>query len=230
MSSGSGSGGGGFRDRRGRVAAQRIRHQADGAVFDPGGLVGGGAVRLALLPHRLDAQQQRAGTPRLAHHGRGLGGAFQDARGVGGVFAGQPQAVQGLGVGGDELGGERHLLGVGGQQGGDFGDGGVVAADEIFLRVGGGRGKAGPEGVDDLVVHIPWELEGEVGRHGWEAVVHGGNMVLVTLSFNVITATRCRRGGRRVAADFRPIIDCWPFAITCASRCRGGLPATAGPR
>jgi len=36
-----------------------------------------------------------------------------------------------LGAGGDELGGEAGLLGVGRQQGDGLGDGGVVAADEV---------------------------------------------------------------------------------------------------
>ena len=47
----------------------------------------------------------------------------------------QPQAVHRLGVGGDELGSQIRLLGVGGQQAGDLTDGGIVAAGEVLGRV-----------------------------------------------------------------------------------------------
>ena len=81
----------------------------------------------------------------------------------------------GLGVGGDVLGGEGGLVGVGGEQGGDQGDGGVVAAGEVFRGVGDRRREGGAEGVDELVVHVAGEEEGEVGVGG----VHGGSMALV---------------------------------------------------
>lgn len=48
----------------------------------------------------------------------------------------QPQADHRLGIGGDELGGDLHLLGVGGQQAGDLGDGRVVAASAVVGRGG----------------------------------------------------------------------------------------------
>jgi hypothetical protein len=48
----------------------------------------------------------------------------------------QPQADHRLGIGGDELGGDLHLLGVGGQQAGDLGDGRIVAAGAVVGRSG----------------------------------------------------------------------------------------------
>ena len=167
-------------------AARRIRHQPDGAVLDPAGLVGGGAIRLAFLARDLDAQQQRSRTPRLAHHAGGLGGAFQDEVWVTWVFAGQSQAFHRLGVGGHILGGQRHLLGICGQQRGNLGDGGVVAAGEVFGGVGHRWRERGGERVDGLVVEVAGKLKGEVGRFGRGTVVHGGSIALVMLPSNVI--------------------------------------------
>jgi hypothetical protein len=86
-------------------------------------------------------------------------------------------------VGGDKLSGETGLVGGGGQQCGDNGDGGIVAADEVLGRVGDGRWERRAEGVDGLVVDVPGELEGEVEWFGFD--FHGGNMELVIVSVNV---------------------------------------------
>ena len=52
----------------------------------------------------------------------------------------QPQADHRLGIGGDELGGDLHLLGVGGQQAGDLGDGRIVAAARSSAEAVSGGG------------------------------------------------------------------------------------------
>jgi hypothetical protein len=44
--------------------------------------------------------------------------------------------------------------------------------------------------VDELVVGVPGELVGEVGRFGWGRLVHGRSMVLVKVSVNVIYPIR----------------------------------------
>src|SRR6202035_1110312 len=51
------------------------------------------------------------------------------------VLAGEAQAVHGAGVGGDNLGGELGLEGVGGMQSGDRGHRGFIARGAIFRRV-----------------------------------------------------------------------------------------------
>ena len=124
------------------------------------------------MARRLDAQQQRPCTPRLAHHAGGLRGASQDAREIRRMHPCQPQAVHRLGVGGDELGGEVGLRGVGGQQPGHLRDGGVVAVSEVFRCVGERRREGGVEGVDELPVGVAGELEAEVGLFGGGVGVH----------------------------------------------------------
>jgi hypothetical protein len=99
--------------------------------------------------------------------------------------AGQPQAVHRLGVGGDKLGGEVGLSGVGGQQPGHLGDGGVVAVGKIVGCVGERRREGGVERVDELPVGVAGELEGEVGSVGRGLGVHRANVMSVILTFNV---------------------------------------------
>jgi hypothetical protein len=109
-------------------------------MLGPGGTIESGAVRLALLAFCRDTQQQQACSPRLANHAGGMGVAFQ-----------------GAGAGGDIGGGEVGLVGIGREEAGDLGDGGVVAADAILRRVGEGR-ERGAQRVDELVVDVPGEL------------------------------------------------------------------------
>ena len=110
----------------------------------------------------------------------GLGIALVGAHGVDrAVLFDEGQGVERLGAGGDELGGEAGLLGVGRQQGGGLGDGGVVAADEVFGGVGDRRRERGAEAVGKLVVHVPRELDGEVGV--LEAL-HARNVYLVRVA------------------------------------------------
>ena len=163
----------GSRRRRGRVrhghgrrARLRLHHQADGAVLGPGGLVAGGVVRLALAALGLDAHQLRAGAAGLAHHAGGLGGAFEEQHGRDPAVVREAQAVHGVGVGGGDAGGEVGLVGVAGQQGGDVGDGGIVAVGESLGCVGDRRGEQAAEGVDDLVVDGAGEDERRVGADG----------------------------------------------------------------
>jgi hypothetical protein len=52
---------------------------------------------------------------------------------------GEAQAVHGPRVGGDIGGGEAGLVAGGGEQRGDVGDGGIVAADKVLRRVGDRR-------------------------------------------------------------------------------------------
>ena len=156
-------------------------------MLDPRGLVEGGGVGLALLACGLDAQQQRAEAARLAHHVGGLGIALVGAHGVDrAVLFHEGQGVERLGAGGDELGGEAGLLGVGRQQGGGLGDGGVVAADEVVGGVGDRRREGGAEAVGELVVHVPRELDGEVGV--LEAL-HAGNVYLVSVGSCCVICT-----------------------------------------
>ena len=66
---------------------------------------------------------------------------MQGKRRVGGILAGEAEALMCLGGGGEIERGEVGLVGVGGEYGGDLGDGGVVAADEVLGGVGDGRGQ-----------------------------------------------------------------------------------------
>ena len=111
------------RHGHGRRTRLRLHHQADGAVLDPGGLVAGGVVRLALAALGLDAHQLRAGAAGLAHHAGGLGGAFEEQHRRDPAVVREAQAVHGVGVGGGDTGGEVGLVGVAGEQGRDVGDG-----------------------------------------------------------------------------------------------------------
>ena len=80
------------------------------------------------------ADWQHSGHLRDAKlHIGGLGIALVGAHGVDrAVLLFKGQGVERLGAGGDELGGQAGLLGVGRQQGGGLGDGGVVAAEEVL--------------------------------------------------------------------------------------------------
>ena len=135
-----------------------------------GGLVEELGVGLAFEAGGLDAQQQTTGGVGLAHHVGGLGGALQ---GDCGGFVGQA-GVAGMpsrGPGGDVLGGDVGFVGIGGKHRGDLRDDGVVAACEVFGRVGDRRRERGAEGVDELVVTVPGELEGGVGLSGWSMAI-----------------------------------------------------------
>jgi hypothetical protein len=83
------------------------------------------------------------------------------------VVLGQPQAIHHLGIGGNELGGEGGLGGVGEKQARGLGDGGVVAAGEVLGRVGERRGERATKRMGKVVVGVPGEQEGEVGRLVW---------------------------------------------------------------
>lgn len=105
-----------------------------------------------------------------------------------GVLAGYPQAVHRVGVGGDVLGGKVGLVGIGREQRGHVGDGGVVAAGEVLRRVGDRWRERAAEGVDDLIVGVPTELEGGVGWLG--CGVHRSDIMLVRISVNVSRGAR----------------------------------------
>ena len=107
------------------------------------------------------------------------------------------------------------LVGIGGEQRGHVGDGGIVAASEVLRCVGDRWREQAAEGVDDLVVGVPGELEGGVGWLG--CGVHGGDMVLVWLSVNVSFASG---SGSR-----------WPVAALLAgSDCNSVLSASRSGR
>jgi hypothetical protein len=74
------------------------------------------------------------------------------------------------------LGGEGGLVGIGRKQARDLRDGGIVAAGAVLGRVADRRRKRAAQGVDDLVVHVPGELEGEVGLGG--EMVHWRSMAV----------------------------------------------------
>ena len=80
-----------------------------------------------------------------------------------------------MGAGCDVLGGEVGFVSVGWQQRGDLSDGGIVAAGEVLGRIGDGRRERGAEGMDDLVVGVAGELEGQVGC----GVVHGRVYIVI---------------------------------------------------
>ena len=88
-----------------------------------------------------------------------------------GVSAGEAEAVHGVSVSGDALGGEVGFIGVGGEQAGDQGDRSVVASGVVFRGVGDGWGEAGAKGVEKRVSSITGPLVGEVrevdGVHAW---------------------------------------------------------------
>jgi hypothetical protein len=88
------------------------------------------------------------------------------ARGIRRVLPRLPQAVHRLGTGGDILCGDVGLVGIGGKQARDLGDGGIVAAGAVLGRGADRRRERAAQGVDDLVVHVAGELEGEVGLGG----------------------------------------------------------------
>jgi hypothetical protein len=110
------------------VASGCIGGAADGATAVPGSAVG--ACAIGSMP-RLSA---RAHGPRLAQHGRGQGGAPENYRGFAVVLARQPHAIHRLGAGGNILGCDLGLVGIGGKQAGDPGDRGIVAAGESLAR------------------------------------------------------------------------------------------------
>src|SRR6202035_845556 len=60
-------------------------------------------------------------------------------------------------------------------------DGGVVAAVKVFLRVAD-RPQRSAQRVDDLVVGVPGDLEGEVGLLRFRVRVHPGIMELVWIA------------------------------------------------
>ena len=77
---------------------------------------------------------------------------FSNEVGIARVYAGQPQALHRLGIGGDDLRGDCHLVAVGRQQRGDHVDAGVVAASAVLGRGGDRRRQPGAKLVDGLVV------------------------------------------------------------------------------
>ena len=93
-------------------------------------------------------------------------GAFQDELGVVRELAGEAQAIERLGGSGDILCGDVGFLGVGGEEGGSMGDGGVVTAGLGLGRVGGRSRERTAEGVDDLIVAGAGEVEGDFGGDG----------------------------------------------------------------
>jgi hypothetical protein len=79
----------------------------------------------------------------VSGHGAGFGEGVVECRGTGQGFGqlGEAQAILPLLRGGDVLGGDIGLDGVGRNEGGDAGDGGVVAAGQIVRAVPGGGGR-----------------------------------------------------------------------------------------
>ncbi len=73
-------------------------------------------------------------------------------------------------LGGSDVEGGLVGLGVGWVQGGDAGDGEIVASGEVFGAVGERRGERQAERVDEVVVHACRELVGEVGGAWWGAM------------------------------------------------------------
>jgi hypothetical protein len=78
----------------------------------------------------------------------------------------QPQAFHGAGLGSDIQGGKVGLVGVGGKQRGDMGDGGVVPAGGVLRRVGHRGRERGVERVDDLIAGVPGEARPELREQG----------------------------------------------------------------
>jgi len=119
-----------------RAGRQRLGHQTDGDMFGRGGAVAAGVGRLAFFARRLHAQQQPQRAIGLAHHAERLGAAFRGPLGApvrrGAGFLGQAQAIVPLLGGGDELGGQTSLGGVGRNERGDAGDGGAIAPEQIL--------------------------------------------------------------------------------------------------
>ena len=76
----------------------------------------------------------------MAHHATGLCDALQHLLGIGGGVVGEAHRDHGLGVGSDRLCGDGGLGRVGGAEGGDLGNGGVVSGDRrCWAGRGGGR-------------------------------------------------------------------------------------------
>ena len=102
------------------------------------------------FPRRLGALENAQAALHEAHHGGGLGAAPAGGFGVGVRCDGRAKAVHGLGVGGDDLGGEQGFGDVGRVVGGDRGHGGFDAGFEAAVRAGGGRREGGAQGVEDV--------------------------------------------------------------------------------
>ena len=130
-------------------------------MFGPGGAVAGGAVSLAFLAHLLQFEQQPQRTFRLAHHAERLGAAFRRylRRGFGKLR--ETQAILPLFRGGDELCGEIGLGGVGRHEGGDAGDGSVIALGESVRTVGERRRQGDAERADEMIIGVGGKLEGD---------------------------------------------------------------------
>ena len=101
-----------------------------------------------------------------------MGGTVFLVGDVGGIAVRLLDAVEGAEAGDDILDGEEDLVRVGGTQGGDGGDEGVVAAGDVVGGLGGWRENRAAERVDDEVIEIARELDGDGGL-GRGAGVHG---------------------------------------------------------
>jgi hypothetical protein len=98
--------------------------------------------RCGLLPPRLHVDQGAQRTLHLPHHGGGLGAAAQRGRKVVAVLRSKAEAVHGLSIGSDDLGGEPCPERIGGTQRGNRCHGCFVADGAGLGRVGRGRREA----------------------------------------------------------------------------------------
>ncbi len=142
---------------------QGLGHPLRGGVFDPGRAVGGCVGFFALAAfglHRAEDPQRALG---VAHHAACLCDALQHLLGIGSGVVGLAHRDHGLGVGGNRLGGDGGLRGIGRAEGGDLGDGGVVSGDRRCWVGRGGR-QVLAERVDEVVVGVAGEGGGVHAR------------------------------------------------------------------
>ncbi len=97
---------------------------------------------------------------RGTHHGGGLGSAATAILGQPLGLSGEAQAIHGVGVGGNDPGGEPSLDGIPGVQLGDGGDGGFVARGTFLSYVGDRRGQR----LGQDVQRVTGDGRGEVGE------------------------------------------------------------------
>ena len=140
---------------------QDLGHQVEGAVLGPGGAVAGLLVGFGLVTDRLGALQQPQRAAGLAGQAGGQSEAFLLAERVCLGLFGAVVAGQGVLGGGDVEGGKLGLSEVGGEEGGDHGDGGLVSEREGLGSVVWRVGEGAAEVVDELVVGVVGELGAE---------------------------------------------------------------------
>jgi hypothetical protein len=116
-----------------------------------------------LVARRLGAAVLAQQAAHLAEHGGGLGAAAQGDGEVGVECAGEAEAVGGVCLEPDDVGGEPSLQRVGGVQGGDRAHGVVVAGGAGFRGVGGEHLEGGAEPGEHLAGGGVWEVR--EGKH-----------------------------------------------------------------